>query len=71
MFDGSNALQRTSSDTLIVGTLAELDRRIYFEYDDTFLNTGPGGFTDEAEEVHERRLSCFAQIDVASRRSGF
>ncbi len=33
-------LQRTPGDTLTVGRLAEQDRRIYFEYDDAFLDTG-------------------------------
>lgn len=33
-------LQRTPGHSLTVGRLAEQDRRIYFEYDDTFLDTG-------------------------------
>jgi serine/threonine-protein kinase HipA len=33
-------LQSSPKDALIVGTLAELDRRIYFEYDPAFLATG-------------------------------
>jgi serine/threonine-protein kinase HipA len=33
-------LQRTPGDTLTVGRLAEQDRRIYFEYDDAFLDAG-------------------------------
>lgn len=33
-------LQRTPGDTLSVGRLAEQDHRIYFEYDDAFLDTG-------------------------------
>jgi len=35
-------LQRTPGDTLTVGRLAEQDRRIYFEYDNAFLDTGIG-----------------------------
>lgn len=33
-------LQRRPNDALTVGTLAEQDRRIYFEYDPAFLDTG-------------------------------
>jgi len=33
-------LTRSPDDTTIVGTLAEQDRRIYFEYDSAFLDTG-------------------------------
>jgi len=33
-------LKRTPGDALTVGRLAEQDRRIYFEYDDAFLDTG-------------------------------
>ena len=33
-------LQRTPNDVLTVGTLAEQDRRIYFEYDADFLHAG-------------------------------
>lgn len=33
-------LQRTPDDVLTVGRLAEQDRRIYFEYDDAFLDAG-------------------------------
>lgn len=40
MRDLTIKLQRTPGNTLTVGRLAEQDRRIYFEYDDAFLDTG-------------------------------